>query len=169
MFLQIKKKNLLYRFWYYLERRAKELIFDCHMCGQCVVRSTSLNCPMQCPKQLRNGPCGGSMNGQCEVFPDKPCIWTQTYRRADRWPAFRQKLRVIQPAVDWALYGTSAWLNIWPHKKIDVSGHAFSPAPRPMGNLWEQAATANPAEAQAQLEAMRAAGGQCGAACGCKG
>ena len=29
------------------------------MCGQCVLHSTGLTCPMACPKTLRNGPCGG--------------------------------------------------------------------------------------------------------------
>lgn len=141
MFYQIKRAGLLYRIWYYLERRVKELLFDCHMCGQCVVRSTALTCPMQCPKQLRNGPCGGSFGGKCEVFPERRCIWAQIYERAEKSPATKKKLAQIQPAVDWSLYGTSAWLNIWPEKKIDVSGHAFTPAPIPSGNLWDTAPT----------------------------
>jgi hypothetical protein len=140
MFLQIKRLGLFYRVWFYLERRLKELMFDCHMCGQCVVRSTALVCPMQCPKQLRNGPCGGSMNGMCEVYPERRCIWTQAHERAEKFPPLKKKLAVIQPAVDWSLYATSAWLNIWPLKKTDLSGHAFTPAPVPSGNLWPNGA-----------------------------
>src|SRR5512133_1953050 len=107
MFLKIKNHGLFYRVWYYLERRTKELLFDCHMCGQCVVRSTALTCPMTCPKQLRNGPCGGSMDGKCEVYPDRPCIWAQAYGRADRADWMKKKLAFIQPAIDWSLFGSS--------------------------------------------------------------
>jgi len=135
---QLENRRWLYRVWYYLERRVKELIFGCHMCGQCVVRSTALKCPMTCPKQMRNGPCGGSMDGQCEVYPERPCIWTRAYERADRAAWMKKKMALIQPALDWSLYGSSAWLNIWPEKKTDLSGHAFSPAPKPAANLWEE-------------------------------
>ena len=38
------------------------------MCGQCVLHSTGMTCPMTCPKTLRNGPCGGVReDGDCEV------------------------------------------------------------------------------------------------------
>ena len=63
-----------------VERNVKGLLFDCRMCGRCVLSSTGMSCPMNCPKQLRNGPCGGSLNGECEV-PGKPCVWTEAYRR----------------------------------------------------------------------------------------
>ena len=42
-----------------VERNVKGLLFDCRMCGRCVLSSTGMSCPMNCPKQLRNGPCGG--------------------------------------------------------------------------------------------------------------
>ena len=42
-----------------VERAVKGLLFDCQMCGCCVLSSTGLSCPMNCPKNLRNGPCGG--------------------------------------------------------------------------------------------------------------
>jgi hypothetical protein len=41
-----------------LERGVKGALFDCRMCGQCVLSATGMSCPMNCPKQLRNGPCG---------------------------------------------------------------------------------------------------------------
>lgn len=149
MFHQIKNASLLYRAWYYLERRIKEMLFDCHMCGQCIVRSTALVCPMQCPKQLRNGPCGGSMDGKCEVFPERRCIWTQIHQRSNRFPSMKKKLAIIQPAINWSLFGSSAWLNIWPAKKIDASGHAFAPAPVPTGNAWEHATAPEKHECEA--------------------
>src|SRR5262245_21784366 len=43
--------------------RSEELVkgyaFNCQMCGQCILHSTGMTCPMNCPKNLRNGPCGG--------------------------------------------------------------------------------------------------------------
>ena len=44
----------------FVERNLKGFMFDCKMCGQCVLSSTGMSCPMNCPKNLRNGPCGGS-------------------------------------------------------------------------------------------------------------
>ena len=71
------------------------------------------------------------MDGMCEVFPDKACIWAQIYDRADKIPLFQKKLGTIQPMVDWSLVGTSAWLNIWPDKRTDSSGHAFPRVAQP--------------------------------------
>jgi len=63
-----------------VERGTKEAIWDCRMCGQCILHSTGLSCPMRCPKSLRNGPCGGVLqNGNCEVLPDQPCVWVQAW------------------------------------------------------------------------------------------
>ena len=42
-----------------VEHAVKGPIWDCRMCGQCVLHSTGMTCPMTCPKTLRNGPCGG--------------------------------------------------------------------------------------------------------------
>ena len=60
------------------ERAIKGLMFDCRMCGQCVLSSTGMSCPMNCPKNLRNGPCGGvRADGCCEVRPEMKCVWAQ--------------------------------------------------------------------------------------------
>src|SRR5438067_10645543 len=57
------------------ERVLKGLLFDCRMCGQCVLSSTGMSCPMNCPKNLRNGPCGGvRADGGCEVRPEVECV-----------------------------------------------------------------------------------------------
>ncbi len=64
----------------FVERRVKGFLFDCRMCGQCILSSTGMSCPMNCPKRLRNGPCGGvRSNGNCEVEPDMPCVWVQAW------------------------------------------------------------------------------------------
>lgn len=114
-------KNYLYRLFVLFERAVKVPLFDCRMCGQCIVRTTAFTCPMRCPKMLRNGPCGGSMNGLCEVDPNLRCVWDLIYRRA--WSLGTiHKLEVIQPSVDWSLYDTASWLNLLTGK-IDIMGH----------------------------------------------
>ncbi|MEZ5785739.1 MAG: methylenetetrahydrofolate reductase C-terminal domain-containing protein [Xanthobacteraceae bacterium] len=61
-----------------VERAAKGFLFDCKMCGQCVLSSTGMACPMNCAKQMRNGPCGGVRpDGNCEVVPTMPCVWVE--------------------------------------------------------------------------------------------
>jgi len=103
-----------------VERISKEMVFDCRMCGQCILHETGLTCPMRCPKNLRNGPCGGvRADGNCEVYPDKPCIWVQAIERSRRLPLWRGRIHGLQPPVDWQLQGTSAWINFFTRRDID--------------------------------------------------
>jgi hypothetical protein len=97
-----------------VEKVGKEAVFDCRMCGQCILHSTGLTCPMRCPKNLRNGPCGGVRpNGNCEVFPDRPCVWVQAIERAPKLPLWRDHVHHLQPPVNWRLQGTSSWINLF--------------------------------------------------------
>ena len=128
MFHRGSARSLLYRALFGVERVGKELLFGCHSCGQCAVRSTLFICPMQCPKQLRNGPCGGSDGGRCEAYPDRDCVWARIYQRARRWGRMDQ-MNAILPAPDWSLFGTSAWANLLVEKKIDAKGRALSESP----------------------------------------
>ncbi len=59
------------------DKLVKGALFGCEQCGQCLLSQTGLTCPMTCPKGLRNGPCGGTLDGLCEVLPDQPCVWTR--------------------------------------------------------------------------------------------
>lgn len=96
-----------------IERETKEAIWDCRMCGQCILHSTGLSCPMRCPKSLRNGPCGGVLqNGNCEVLPDRPCVWVQAWEGSRRLPVWRDHLRHVQKPVDWRLQESSSWENL---------------------------------------------------------
>ncbi len=96
----------------FIERRVKGLLFDCQMCGQCVLSSTGMSCPMNCPKQLRNGPCGGvRVNGHCEVQPTMRCVWVEAFNGSQRMVAGRDKIHVVQLAVDRRLQGSSSWLR----------------------------------------------------------
>ena len=58
-----------------VEKVIKGTLFDCQMCGQCALSSTGMSCPMNCPKSIRNGPCGGVRDdGMCEVEPQMRCV-----------------------------------------------------------------------------------------------
>jgi hypothetical protein len=104
------------------EEFLKKLVFDCRMCGQCILHSTGMTCSMTCPKNLRNGPCGGvRLNGHCEVYPERPCIWVQAYEHSLRMPIYGSELIQIQPPVNRQLEGTSAWINMLTGEDLKVS------------------------------------------------
>ncbi len=95
------------------EELTKRLMFDCTMCGQCILHSTGMTCPMTCPKNLRNGPCGGVReDGNCEVKPEMRCIWVEAFERSQRMTLYRQEMMDIQPPVNRQLEGDSAWINM---------------------------------------------------------
>ena len=124
-------REQVFIFW---EKIAKGPIFHCQMCGQCVLHSTGMMCPMACPKNLRDGPCGGVRpNGHCEVSPEMCCVWVQAYENAQRMPRYGRELLLIQPPLNWQLKGTSSWINMitgvdqqHPKGWIDVNGHMTS-------------------------------------------
>ena len=95
-----------------VERTVKGLLFDCKMCGRCALSSTGMSCPMNCPKNLRNGPCGGVRpDGHCEVKPDMKCVWVQAWMGAGRMAKGGAILDLQQP-VEHSLQGSSAWLRV---------------------------------------------------------
>lgn len=104
-------------FWkplFLIEKISKEAVFDCRMCGQCILHSTGMTCPMRCPKNLRNGPCGGVLqNGNCEVLPDSPCIWTLAWKRSRKIPLWQDHMEHINPPVDWRLKDTGSYENLF--------------------------------------------------------
>jgi len=95
-----------------LERAAKGAFFDCQMCGQCGLSVTGMACPTGCAKGMRNGPCGGvSLNGQCEVLPDRRCTWVDategdTRIRAGHTDTWSQR----SAPRDFRLTGRSTWM-----------------------------------------------------------
>jgi hypothetical protein len=96
-----------------IERNVKGLLFDCRMCGQCVLSSTGMSCPMNCPKNLRNGPCGGvRANGHCEVRPEMRCVWVEAVCGSMRIPGGRDAMSEVQHALDRRLQGRSSWLRV---------------------------------------------------------
>jgi methylenetetrahydrofolate reductase (NADPH) len=92
-----------------LEFAMKSPLFGCQACGNCVLGHMEYVCPQTCPKNLRNGPCGGTLNGRCEV-EDKPCIWVGVYERAKTANRLGE-LKVYIPPPNRVLTGTSSWIN----------------------------------------------------------
>lgn len=74
---------------------------SCQACGNCVLQLTGGICPVaRCAKQLLNGPCGGALDGKCEIDGDIPCVWQEIY---DRLKAIGQLKRMEEfvPAKKW--------------------------------------------------------------------
>lgn len=96
-----------------LELAAKRSLFGCQDCGDCALAEMAYCCPQDgCAKQQRNGPCGGSLNGMCEVYPDsKPCVWTVVYERLKRAGKLDQMRTKYAPPRMNQLSRTSGWAN----------------------------------------------------------
>jgi hypothetical protein len=96
----------------FVERAVKGALFDCRMCGSCILSSTGMSCPMNCPKNLRNGPCGGvRADGTCEVYPQMPCVWVKAWE-GSRLMEEGERIRDVQPPIDHRRKGESSWLRI---------------------------------------------------------
>jgi hypothetical protein len=101
------------------EAALKGYAFNCQMCGQCVLHATGMTCPMNCPKNLRNGPCGGvRADGNCEVIPTMPCVWVQAWERSAHMPAYGDEIGLIQPPLNRTLQGSSSWINLIDRRDI---------------------------------------------------
>jgi methylenetetrahydrofolate reductase (NADPH) len=92
-----------------VELAVKRPLFGCRACGNCVLGHLEYVCPETCPKHLRNGPCGGTYLGHCEVV-DQPCVWVGVHARAQAAARERDLLTYVPPA-DRALQGTASWIN----------------------------------------------------------
>ncbi|MDT3686296.1 MAG: methylenetetrahydrofolate reductase C-terminal domain-containing protein [Pseudorhodoplanes sp.] len=96
-----------------LESASKALFFDCKMCGQCVLSSTGMTCPLNCAKRMRNGPCGGvSPAGMCEVKPQMRCVWVEATEGRKRigWDS-NQGAKALPP-LDHRRAGRSTWIQV---------------------------------------------------------
>jgi methylenetetrahydrofolate reductase (NADPH) len=97
-----------------MEGPAKKLLLDCRKCGDCGIQHVAFLCPeSKCPKHIRNGACGGSKEGGCEVYPDRKCVWYAAYQR---WASVGRADEMIEGCVPprmWELDNTPSWLNFF--------------------------------------------------------
>jgi methylenetetrahydrofolate reductase (NADPH) len=97
-----------------LEHLSKSFLYSCKDCGDCSLPDIAFLCPeSQCAKNQRNGPCGGTREGRCEVDGYGDCIWLRAYERL-KHDGHEQDLLKHSPVVqNQGLRGTSAWANNW--------------------------------------------------------
>lgn len=139
----------------FFERYAKSFLFDCKMCGQCVLSSTGMSCPMNCPKNLRNGPCGGvRQNGNCEVRPWMRCVWVEAWDGAVRMPEGLDRIRVVQPPVNRELEGSSSWLRVAREKAAErrKARQSADPSKHMLARAFRKAREIEPASAPVAFE-----------------
>ena len=103
-----------------LERMVKGPLFGCRMCGNCLLQETAFICSMECPKGVRNGPCGGSTSERCYVDETRPCIWYKIYDRSFRMGR-QEKLLEVLPPLDWDKVGSETWGDVYTQlRKVGV-------------------------------------------------
>ena len=79
----------------------KEFQKTCSMCGECLINDFGGLCPVtRCPKHMLNGPCGGSVDGRCEVS-DTPCVWHGIFNSLERQGRL-EDLKRINPPKNWS-------------------------------------------------------------------
>ena len=125
-------------FMMFSEHLAKTVLFHCLNCGDCGLFDVGFVCPTsQCPKGQRNGACGGSYEGWCEVYPgEKKCVWVQAYDRLKHYGEEDSLGTTIVPPCDWELWQTSSWLNFYmgrdhTAKRLGIKGPAKKTPEKP--------------------------------------
>jgi len=94
-----------------IEYAIKSPLFGCRMCGNCLLQETAFICPMECPKGLRNGPCGGSTPEYCYVDKTRPCVWYKIYEHSYKMGR-QEKLMEVLPPLDWEKVGGETWGDV---------------------------------------------------------
>ena len=97
----------------FIEHIIKVALFGCSDCGDCALFDMAYLCPMsRCHKSQRNGPCGGSENGWCEVYAgERKCIWVLAYERLKGDIGNGLTNPAVIPPCNWQLWQTSSWRN----------------------------------------------------------
>jgi methylenetetrahydrofolate reductase (NADPH) len=95
-----------------LEDPLKKSLLSCQSCGDCAIQHTAFLCPESgCPKHTRNGACGGSRDGFCEVHPERKCVWVRAYDRLKHCGMAHILGQDFVPPRMWELNKTSSWVN----------------------------------------------------------
>ncbi len=111
-FYPFMKENLIRRLQANIEILIKGPVFGCRMCGNCLLQETAFICPMECPKGMRNGPCGGvTQEKNCYVDETRKCVWYAIYRRAQKTGRQDTLLEVLPP-LDWSKVGRETWGDV---------------------------------------------------------
>jgi hypothetical protein len=115
---------------------------------------------MNCPKTLRNGPCGGVRpGGFCEVKPWMRCVWVEAWDGASRMKRGLDRIQVVQPPVDRTLEGSSSWLRVAREKAAErrsAPHDAADPGKLVIARAFERARRFEPASAPLAAEPQSA-------------
>jgi ferredoxin len=83
-------------------KHANEFEKRCIMCGECIQDLFGGFCPVsRCPKGMLNGPCGGSVDGKCEVDSDLECVWDSIFRYLKE-KGLTGSMKKIREPKDWS-------------------------------------------------------------------
>ncbi|MDQ8201947.1 methylenetetrahydrofolate reductase C-terminal domain-containing protein [Pelagicoccus sp. SDUM812003] len=97
-----------------LEHASKAMLYRCRDCGDCSLPDIAYLCPeSQCAKNQRNGPCGGTRDGRCEVDGYGDCIWLRAHERLKAAGNVDSLLTHRAMVQNQGLRHTSAWANNW--------------------------------------------------------
>jgi methylenetetrahydrofolate reductase (NADPH) len=108
-FIPFKREKFGKRVLARTELCIKGPLFGCRMCGNCLLQETAFICPMECPKGMRNGPCGGvTPERNCYIDETRICVWYAIYKRALKAGRTETLLEVLPP-LDWDKVGTETW------------------------------------------------------------
>ncbi len=108
-----------------VEKVVKGPLWGCRMCGNCLLQETAFICSMECPKGIRNGPCGGSTSEHCYVDETRPCMWYRIYERAFKLGRQEILLEVLPP-LDWDKVGGETWGDVVTQVKKVGTGKVVS-------------------------------------------
>lgn len=108
-----------------VERFVKGMLFNCTMCGNCILPETAFVCPMTCPRGLRNGHCRGSSQHRCFIDPANTCTWFHIYQQSEERGTLENLLEVHAP-LDNQQLGCETSLNTWRFRKKQKCGPHLS-------------------------------------------
>jgi methylenetetrahydrofolate reductase (NADPH) len=117
IYYPFRREKWFNRFLNSLEMLYKGPLWGCRQCGNCLLQETAYICPMECPKGIRNGPCGGSTPEHCYVDETRPCIWYKIYERSFNMGQQERLLEVLPP-LDWEQVGGEQLGGVFEQVKV---------------------------------------------------
>jgi len=119
----VSRSSVLTKLITKFEYTVKKWLYECKECGECKLYEFNYHCPQGgCAKGLLNGPCGGSIEGFCEVHPfTKKCVYVKAINSAPNLNSVKkliypQKGIPFLPPRNWKNYGKSSWINFFLEK-----------------------------------------------------
>ena len=81
----------------------------CNMCGECIQDIFYGFCPVsRCPKSMLNGPCGGVVDGKCEIDKEQDCVWSLIIKRLEKNGELDRLKKICEPK-DWSKSIVKEW------------------------------------------------------------